>query len=86
MAIHSVKVALRGNPFYYALAANNPSQWKKFIKKEKAYHIKKAQKFPDDDEKENSKKRKDESQKQRNQEEGKKRPVEWQIPHVYTVH
>ncbi|KAF7827006.1 Retrotransposon gag protein [Senna tora] len=69
VAIRAIKVALRGNPFYYAIASNKPKSMaellqkaEKFIKKEKAYHIKKAQKFSND-EKESSNKRKDESQK-----------------------
>ncbi|KAF7823704.1 uncharacterized protein G2W53_021848 [Senna tora] len=44
------KVALRGNPFYYAIAANKPKSMaellqksEKFVNKEKSYHAKKAE-------------------------------------------
>ncbi|KAF7834527.1 uncharacterized protein G2W53_009386 [Senna tora] len=62
-------MVLRGNPFYYSIAANKPKtiaklleKVEKLVNKEKPYFVKKWQKFPKD-EKENSKKRMDDSQR-----------------------
>ncbi|KAF7825210.1 uncharacterized protein G2W53_016374 [Senna tora] len=68
VAIHTIKVALKGNPLYYSLVVNKPKtiaelldRAYEFVRKEKAYFIKKRLKFSYDD-KEDSKKRKDKSQ------------------------
>ncbi|KAF7841282.1 uncharacterized protein G2W53_003580 [Senna tora] len=69
VAIHTVKIALRGNPFYYSLVVNEPKRIielldrvDEFVIKEKAYFSKKGLTFPND-EREESKKRKDEYQR-----------------------